>query len=78
MLLDTPAVQLNLHAASYSNGLDGVCEALAITSNYHYHYLLPRPPPQQPDCQARAVQVLERALFQPRQPDCQDLALQML
>ena len=30
MLLDTPAVQLNLHAASYSNGLGGVCEALTI------------------------------------------------
>ena len=24
MLLDTPAVQLNLHAASYNNGLGGV------------------------------------------------------
>ena len=31
MLLDTPAVQLNLHAASYSNGLGGVCEALTIS-----------------------------------------------
>ncbi len=30
MLLDTPAVQLNLHAASYSNGLGGVREALTI------------------------------------------------
>ena len=25
-----PAVQLNLHVASYSNGLGGVCEALTI------------------------------------------------